>query len=281
MADYVKCLEGERKILAIEDPLSLYYERSLPYRGMLPRLFYQIESRRVSEYEQKIGRHFHHCLVVSPSDKELLEQSFGYRNLVISPHGVDVDFFSPQYAPVDELPSIVFSGNMGYYPNIDAVLYLRTEIMPWIWKTISEIRLTIVGANPAAAVRRLARDPRVTVTGSVMDIRPYFRNATVAVCPLRIGAGIQNKILEAMAMGVPVVASPLATDGIRLQSENHALLATDAEAFSRQIIRVVTDPELGHRLSKNGRKFVEERYDWTTNLQALETVFFASNSTCG
>lgn len=272
MADYVKDLKGARKILAIEDPLSLHYERALPYLGMLSRLFYRIEGRRVSEYEQKIGLHFHHSLVVSPSDKETLEERFGYRNLVISPHGVDLEFFSPQYTPNDGPPSIVFSGNMGYYPNIDAALYFWSEILPRIWKSFPETRFIIVGTNPSASVRRLEEDPRVTVTGFVKDIRPTFRSATVSVCPLRIGAGIQNKILEALAMGVPVVATPLANTGVRLNSEGEVLLGQDADDFARQTIRVIADPELRRHLSENGRKAVEKRYDWQTNLMALETL---------
>jgi len=277
MANYVKDIGGVRKILAIEDPLSLHYERALPYWGLLARLFYRIEWRRVLEYEKGIVQHFDQCLLVSPTDKDELERRWGFRDLAISPHGVDLDYFSRQIVSNGGPPSILFSGNMGYYPNIDAVLYFWKEILPAIWRAIPNARLTIVGARPAAAVRRLAADPRITVTGPVQDIRPYFKDATVAVCPLRIGAGIQNKILEALAMGVPVVTTPLGAEGVRAEPETQILLAEDAEAFARQTIRVATDHELGRFLSENGRRFVEERYSWKTNLRTLEPVFFPSS----
>jgi glycosyltransferase involved in cell wall biosynthesis len=173
---------------------------------------------------------------------------------------------------------LLFSGNMGYHPNVDAVLYFGEQILPHIWRAVPNAQFTVVGTNPPPAVRRLARDPRITITGYVSDIRPFFNGASVAVCPLRIGAGIQNKLLEALSMGIPVVATPLAAGGTAVEPETHVLLAENPQAFAQQTIRLLADPRLGSVLSKSGRKFVEERYDWKTNLRDLEPIFFPSRA---
>ncbi len=165
--------------------------------------------------------------------------------------------------------NLIFVGNMSYPPNIDAVQFFCLEIFPLIKRKIPAVRLSIVGANPARAVKSLASES-IKITGFVEDIRHYLYNSAVFVAPLRIGAGIQNKVLEAMAMQVPVVATSVANGGIKASDRKHLLIADSAETFAASVVELLRDRQLQKKLSKEARFFVEENFSWENSVDSLE-----------
>ncbi|HEY8711131.1 MAG TPA: glycosyltransferase, partial [Burkholderiaceae bacterium] len=164
---------------------------------------------------------------------------------------------------------IVFTGAMDYWPNIDAVTWFVREVMPPLLRLWPNARFHIVGRNPAAAVKALASD-HVKVTGTVPDVRPYLQHAAVVVAPLRLARGIQNKVLEAMAMGRPVVASETCAQAIDARAGSELFTATTPMDFVRQIERLLRDPDKARSVGRAGRRCVLQRYGWEAHLSRID-----------
>ena len=190
------------------------------------------------------------------------------------PNGVDLDYFTPAAAPRDP-DTIVFTGKMSYHANITAALHLVNDIMPLVWKERPNVRVQIVGQNPARQLQNLVTHhaSRVTLTGFVPDVPPYLQRATLAVAPMPYGAGIQNKVLEAMASATPVVASPQAVSALRAVDGEHLLVGDDVESFARQVLRLLEDVALRQRIGTAGRRFVECNHDWNHIVARLEEIY--------
>ncbi len=190
-------------------------------------------------------------------------------------NGVDLDRFNPDRSFANPYAqgtrAVVFTGAMDYRPNIDAVLWFAASVMPLLRGRVPGLEFWIVGSNPASAVCRLAQAPDIRVTGRVPDIRPYLAAAFAAVAPLRIARGIQNKVLEAMAMGKPVVASPQALEGISLKPGEEALVASSPEDFAASLLRVWRGAEPG--MGARARARVEADYRWEAKLAALDALY--------
>ncbi|HJS87969.1 MAG TPA: glycosyltransferase, partial [Acetobacteraceae bacterium] len=187
-------------------------------------------------------------------------------------NGVDLDAFSPARAWPDPFPNpgphLVFTGHMDYWPNIDAVQWFAAEVMPRLCARRPAPRFWIVGANPSEAVKQLAALPGVHVTGRVPAVQPYIAHAAACVSPLRMARGIQNKVLEAMAMGRPVVASPQAFEGVRAEAGTHLLVADGAEETARAVLAVLDGRY--PRLGEMARRAMEEGYAWKATLRRLD-----------
>lgn len=192
--------------------------------------------------------------------------------------GVDLDYFAPNLdlpSPYDGPgPRCVFTGNMDYWPNADAALWFAAEVLPRLRARTPTAEFVIVGANPGPEIRALAEQPGITVTGRVPDVRPYVAHADVAVAPLRIARGIQNKVLEAMALGTPVVASPQAYEGVRATAGRDLLVADGAEATAQAIFAVLDGAERGlaPALAAAGRAVMEAGYGWPATLARLDRL---------
>jgi glycosyltransferase involved in cell wall biosynthesis len=164
---------------------------------------------------------------------------------------------------------------MSYFPNIEAVRFFTDAIWPLVREAVPEARFTIVGRNPDPSLRALAdADPGISVTGTVPDIRPYIEQATLYVCPVQTGAGIKNKVLEAMAMQRPIVATSFACTGIDVRSGVHMLLRDDPEEFAAAVIGLLRDPAQRARLGRSARQMVEQQYGWTANAQHVESLYY-------
>ena len=168
---------------------------------------------------------------------------------------------------------VLFSGKMSYHANSAAALYLAHEIMPRIWAGCPEARLWLAGKDPTSAIRALADDPRITVTGTVDDIRPYLQQATLAVAPMLYGAGIQNKVLEAMACGVPVVATPIVCHSLKVTPGRNILLGNNPDQLANQSLRLLREPELRNSLGRAGRQYVERHHQWPDIVRHLVAVY--------
>jgi sugar transferase (PEP-CTERM/EpsH1 system associated) len=229
-------------------------------------MIYRMESRRLSRFERFLSTQFDHCLVTSQHEKSLLDNN---SHITVLPNGVDQQYFSMDHIPTDG--SIIFTGVMNYFPNTDAVLHFHRTIFPLIRREMPSAQFVIAGMHPTAQIRKLA-DRQTTVTGFVPDIRVYLSKAAVCVVPLRVAMGVQNKILEAMAMGVPVVATSMANRGIHATPGQEILLADDPEQFAAATIRLFHDVHLRETLRNNAKQFIEQNFRWEKNLQKLDEV---------
>jgi sugar transferase (PEP-CTERM/EpsH1 system associated) len=272
MGPYVARHRGCRKMLDYGDADSekwLEYARASRFPLSLG---FALEGRKVRRYERWLAEGFDACSVNAPREREVLGQ-YVDKPIYVFPNGVDLDYFRPQRegGPASSA-RVVFTGNMSYKPNVEAVGDFVSRILPRVWARRPETEFYIVGMDPSPAVRRLADGRRIVVTGRVDDVRPYFDAATVAVAPLRIARGLQNKVLEAMAMRVPVVASPAAFNGINAEAGRDVLVADDPESFSRGVVSLLDDPLLRDRHAAAARTCVERNHDWARILNGLERL---------
>jgi len=230
------------------------------------------EGRMLAAFERAVAIRADVSLFVSDAEAELFRRRSGLAGADVRAlqNGVDLDYFDPEarFPLLDEQgPLIVFTGQMDYAPNIDAVRWFAGEVMPML----PDARFAIVGRKPAAAVRRL-EGPRVIVTGGVPDVRSWLAAADVVAAPLRIARGIQNKVLEAMAMARPVVASPAAFEGIEAEPGRHLLVADSTEAQAEAISALLGDPGRARALGQSARRRIEQAYRWEARLAPLGEI---------
>ncbi|MGE4043754.1 MAG: TIGR03087 family PEP-CTERM/XrtA system glycosyltransferase [Acetobacteraceae bacterium] len=241
------------------------------------RLVYRREWRRVRDLEERIARDCDMSILVSATEAGLAARHaprWADRIVGIS-NGVDHDYFDPALPcppPFDpSVPTFVFTGTMDYPPNVDAVTWFTRDILPVIRRTHPQASFCIVGNNPSAAVQALAATPGVQVTGRVPDVRPYLAHAAASVAPMRIARGIQNKVLEAMAMAKPVIVTSGALEGIDALPGAELLLADEAEAFAKACCQALDAPH-AERLGRAARARVLHSYDWAAQLARYDDV---------
>jgi sugar transferase (PEP-CTERM/EpsH1 system associated) len=239
---------------------------------------YAREGRKLAEWEAQVAQDFEATLLVSHDEAALLQQRAPQARHKIGAfeNGVDAEYFSPArdypnpYLP--DVQGVVFTGAMDYWPNVDAVSWFAERIFPAVRDAVPAAQFTIVGSHPTDAVRVLARQPGVVVTGSVPDVRPYLAHAACAVAPLRIARGVQNKVLEAMAMARPVVTTAQAAEGIRAEAGRDFVLAQDEAGFAAAVVA-----QLQSRASNaQARDCVLAHYDWTRNVSVVDPLFEAA-----
>lgn len=269
MAPVADGLGSVPRVLDFIDALSLNMHRRSIQEQWPMKLLFRLEAKRMARYERELISSFDHQVISSPLDKEAIGAC---ETLHVIPNGVNIeDFPYTENGREDNL--IVFTGRMGYFPNAEAALYFATKVFPLILRQVPDAHFLIVGADPPRRVRQLARLPGVEVTGYVPHIQDYLARATIAVAPMQGGTGIQNKVLEAMASGTPVVATPYALGGIEAQDGEHLLVARDAKGLAEQVVRLLKDPALRRRLARNARRLVEEKYTWERSVAMLEEVY--------
>lgn len=245
------------------------------------RLVWAREARTLLAFERRAAAQFDRTLLVSAQEAQTfatLAPEVASRIDWLE-NGVDVARFDPACARPDpfeaQSPAIVFTGTMDYRPNVEAVNFFAKEVMPRLASLAPSPHFHIVGANPSPAVQALAELPHVHVTGSVPDTRPYLAHAAVAVAPLRIARGIQNKVLEAMAMARPVVASPEAHEGVRAVAGRDLLVADGAEAMAAAVMQVLAGQRPG--LGTAARAAVLAWHDWKATLRRLDGILASAS----
>jgi len=277
-AHFGTALAGVPKVYDSVDCISLLFEKALHSAPSLAsRFIARLELGRMRRYEGRLISQYDKVLVTSPQDKEALLELDGRsheqdqeKRIVVLPNGVDLEYFA--FANGDRAPeTLLFSGKMSYHANVAAASHLAQEVMPLIWAP--GVKLEIAGENPPQAICALAKDERVRVTGFVPDLRPYLARATLSVSPMRYSVGMQNKVLEAMATGTPVVASSQACSALKVRDGTHLLVADDPAAFAEQVLRLLDDVALRREIAINGRNYVEERHDWRTIAHNLENIY--------
>lgn len=272
MAQYVADSELPRKMLDLTDAISLYLERFLSEENnLLRRIFIKIELKRILKYS-KILEQFHTCFVCSEPDRTELNRLVPSAHVKILPNGIDLNYFSlngdTEYDPY----CIVFTGNLTYFPNIDGVLFFMREIFPLIKKELPLAKFFIVGQSPPAKIKAVAREG-VVVTGFVEDIRRFYLRSAVTVSPIRFGAGTLNKVLEPLALGVPVVATSVGIEGMDLVPGKDILIADDPASFSECVISILRNRKFRAKLAGQAKSTVRMKYDWDTIVGNLASYY--------
>lgn len=270
-AQYVRAANGIPSIIDFGDMDS---RKWLDYGSFKPfplSLGYRLESIKLGREEKRLARHFDLSTCTTRAELETLQSFNAASRSDWFPNGVDSDFFSKSNAAYNS-NTICFVGRMDYFPNQQAMLAFCADVLPLIQARRPGTRLTIVGAEPSRKIRELAERPGVTVTGTVADVRDHVRNAAVSVAPLMIARGTQNKILESMSMGVPVVCSTLAADGVDAKPGRHLLTAASPNEYATAIIRLLDDADERERLAEAGRNRVLTHHSWSTSMRKMDSI---------
>ena len=234
--------------------------------------FVRIEAKRLKRYEHFIFDHFEHKTIISEQDRRIIVHARN-EEINIIPNGVDFDYFKPIATP--KKYDLIFTGNMSYPPNVNAATFLVQQIMPLLWEKNDQINAVIAGANPTRKVKLLASS-KIQVTGWLEDIREAYASSKIFVAPMQIGSGLQNKLLEAMAMGIPCITSQLANNALKAKDNESILIANTAEEFSNAILALLNDHEKREAIAAAGNTYVKRRFNWDETTIELEKLFLTN-----
>lgn len=262
------------KTIDYQDVFSKGYERQAPNVSLFLRPVFRREAKLLRRFETKIFSWFDHHSIISVADREEIDHPQKGKIAIIH-NGVDFEYFKPMNRKKDI--DILFTGNMNYPPNVLGAEYLVKEILPELLKVMPNIRVMIAGATPTAAVKAMASE-HVTVTGWVDDIREAFARSKVFVAPMTIGTGLQNKLLEAMAMNIPCITSPLANASLEAIPEEQVLVCSSVEAYVKEIQRLLNNQEIADGLADRAYDFVCKQYQWDQQTEKLFRVMQLRNA---
>ena len=278
LAPYGRLVSGAGTVLNHHNiESSMMGHRAATETRRVPRLYWRWEAKKLLRAERDYCPQFSVNLVVSPEDGETLASlAPGIETKVVA-NGVDTEYFTPRADPDGN--TLLFCGGLDWYPNGEAMAYFFDQIWPLLTRQRPDIRVVVVGRRPPKWLTQLGdSDRRIHVTGFVDDVRPYFKEATAYICPIRVGGGTRLKILDALAMGMPLVGTTFACSGISVQHEKHVLLADTSEAFAEQILRVLADPVLRANLAAQGRDLVYKDYSWPVVGKSLSQAYSYASS---
>jgi len=257
--DSVDCLAG------------LFGQMARTRKSPLARLLMAEESWKLRRYEPRTLKRFGRVIITSESERDTLLGLDPELRIDVIPNGVDTRYFAPQ--GVDRFPRrVVFSGKMSYRPNSQAALWFAENAFPALRSKWDDAEFVVVGSGPPPEISELASRPGITVTGEVTDIRPYLDSAAVAVAPMRSAVGMQNKVLEAMAMGLPVVASPLAARSIG-SATSGVIEADTPDEVTEAVAGLFDDPDRAAQIGRQGRELAEQAFSWRSSVDRLEAIY--------
>ena len=272
MIQYVDQLMNVPAIIDLHDSMTLLSRRMLnAERGWRKRLSAYLGLIAAQRLERNLGKTCDLIITNSTVDEQVIRGLSPRLNTLTIANGVDMEYFAPD-STVLEADKIVFTGVMDYAPNEDAALHFVEDIFPLVKAKRPDLQFWIVGSGPSERVKALTRISGVHVTGKVEDVRPYVRSATVFVCPLRIGSGVKNKILAAMAMQKATVATSISIDGLDLTDNREVMLADEPWLFADKVVRLLTDEKAAQQLGNNGLARVQSQYSWAAKGKALESA---------
>jgi len=272
MAEYVSKIKSIPKSLDYMDTFSKGMERRMDKASGIKKSIFRFEFSRLRKYEERVFNIFDNSYIISKQDQESF--SFPSANQIkISPNGVDHHFFQPDLYR-EKFYDIVFTGNMSYPPNVNAVVYLVKEILPLLKEQLPNIKILIAGATPNSTVKNLASE-NVHISGWLDDIRDAYNDAKIFLAPLQIGTGLQNKLLEAMSMELPCITSELANNALGAEPNQEILIGKLPKDYANHVIDLLKSDKLCHLLKVNGKKFVTKTYNWNSITSDLTQDFFS------
>lgn len=261
IAPYLEKHKDKNIIIDFVDAVSMMYERRIKnVQSIWDKFKIGIEYLKVKNYEKKCTKIFKMQTVISQTDKDFIEQFAKKSNIKIIGNGVDTEYYKPIDFPKEN--NICFVGSMQYIPNSEAAIYFATKIFPLIKKEIPNAKFKIIGANPRKDLFDAVKGiDNIEITGKVEDVREYMKDCKVSVCPVKIAGGIQNKILEAMSMGIPVITTPEGAEGID-ENESILYIANTNEEYSKKTISLLENQSRTNEKINNGRNFVIKNFSW-------------------
>ncbi|HKY20057.1 MAG TPA: glycosyltransferase [Vicinamibacterales bacterium] len=269
----VNMADLRRAVLFQHNVESVIWERSADQAsGPAARWYLSLQARRMRAFEAHICRAVGHIVAVSTSDATQMRERFGVADVSEISTGVDVEYFAPR-EPAKPVADLIFVGSMDWLPNIDAMRFFTRQVLPLIRQLRPECSLAIVGRRPDAETLELAHhDPKILVTGTVPDVRPFLWGSKVSIVPLRIGGGTRLKIYEAMAARTPVVSTSIGAEGLALSSPEHFHVADTAEAFAERCVALLDDETERRRTAVAAWNFVSSRYSWEIVARSFESI---------
>ncbi len=242
-------------------------------RNIFKKIFAFMEYIKLSNFEKKMWKRFDCSIACSELDKKAMERRVEGIKVFVIKNGVDSEFFKPgTKLPIDR-NKLVYTGQIGWHPNEDAITYFVNEIFQRIKKEMPLATLCIVGKEPSAKIRALAeKDASITVTGFVEDVRPFIAKAGVYIVPLRVGAGTRLKILEALSMKKAVVSTSIGCEGLDVIDGEHLLIRDTPDEFAKAVLELMKNDEMRQKLGESGRRLVEEQYDWDGVFKELDVI---------
>jgi len=265
VAEYAR-FEDTPKTLDYQDVFSKGIQRRIKNSPLYFKPILKQEYKRLLKYENEIFDQFDNKLIISKPDRDFIPHP-DKEKIVIITNGVDYDYFSPQTH--EKEIDLIFTGNMGYPPNINGAEYLVNKILPIVRKQKPELKVVIAGANPHKKILSL-QSRGIEVTGWVRDMREYYAKARIFIAPMQIGTGLQNKLLEAMAMKIPCITSPLANKALEAKNGIEILIGNDAEEYAKHIINLLDNKEMHDKIAQKGYDFVRNKYSWENSCKILE-----------
>ncbi len=277
-AEYVKLVDHKRKIMDFGDVDSIKWRQyAVLKNNYFMKLLYKKESKYLAKYENKIAKSFSKVIFVSDFEVKLFRNEICNTNNILAIHnGVDYRYFNPKSTIKKtklccDSPIILFTGAMDYYPNIDGVLWFINDIFPLITKKVHRVKFYIVGNNPSSKIKKLHNNDNIFVTGYVNDIRQYFKQAQIFVAPFRVAGGVQNKILEAFSMNIPVVSTSIGAAGLK-EIGSPVFIKNTKKDFAECVISRLTNPNNPTNKRNIYRQWVINNYNWQKNLSKLDEL---------
>ena len=267
-AEYVVKYSTIHKVLDYMDALSSAMDRRINNTGAFKKRMVKIEVKRLKAYEKRIASEFNELVIISEQDRN----SFSFKekeSIHVISNGVDTNYFNPVDAKKEY--DFLFVGNMSYPPNVDAAVHFVEDILPLIKSKKPNIKVMIAGTTPAPSVKALASH-NVTITGFLEDIRSAYNQSKVFVAPLRLGAGLQNKLLEAMSMSIPCITSTLANNAL-MASEKEILVTDNKEEFANYCVELIKNNNFRDEIGANGQDYIKANFSWIINTKKLEGLF--------
>ena len=269
LAPFAKKIK-RKKVLDFQDTLSMNMKRRADNSGLLQRVLFSIEAKRLARYESKMFEVFDVLTIITDADRKLLK-SPRKEEVHIIPNGVAESYLTyPQ--PKEKPYDILFSGAMSYAPNIDAAEYLIKEIMPLVWEKKPNVKIAIAGGGAPISLQKEANE-RIIMPGWVDDMKEYYSQTKIFIAPMRIGTGLQNKLLEAMAMNVACITSPLANQALKAKDKEEILIADNAKAYADCIIDLLDNEQLSSKIANAGKDYVFNEYSWENSCEKLSNIF--------
>jgi len=261
-----------RKVLEVRDAVvNSYYQLFRQETKILPKALLLLRCQQLKHLYLPKYKLFDLCIVPAAEDRSIIQSELPGLRVQVVPYGVDTEYFKPIQCEEDH-PSVVFVGDMSYLHNVVAVTHFVKKILPIIREAFRDIRMYIVGRDPANEVLHLASDNSIIVTGYVKDVRQYLAMASVVVIPMVTVAGIKTKLLEAMAMGKPVVSTSIGVRGVEAKPDEDVFIRNDPQRFAQAVIWLLSDPALRKRIGTNARKTVESMYTWEETTKKLDLI---------